>query len=264
MAADRAAEVTQDAARDVGDHPVVQAGARIGYAVSGMIHVVIGWIAGRLALGGGGGSADQSGALTTLADNGPGRVMLWVAVTGFVLLAVWQVSEAVLRRPVGERLKASGTTALYLALGWSAFGFARGQGSSSRETSVDVTARLMAVTMGRLLVALVGVGVLVVGVHHVYKGWSAGFVTDLRRNPGRWAVGAGRVGYAAKGIALVLVGVLLVSAARHGQAGESTGLDGALRRLLGLPYGRWLLLVVAVGLAAFGVYCGVRARLARL
>ena len=41
---------------------------------------------------------------------------------------------------------------------------------------------------------------------------------------------------------------------------RATGLDGALRAVAAEPHGAWVLVVVAVGLAAFSVYCLARAR----
>ena len=49
--------------------------------------------------------------------------------------------------------------------------------------------------------------------YHVYKGWTKKFLQDLREHPGGWAVHAGRIGYIAKGIALVIVGFFFLVAA---------------------------------------------------
>ena len=51
------------ASRRAGDHPALETAARIGYAVNGVLHIIIGAIALRLAFGAKGASADQSGAL---------------------------------------------------------------------------------------------------------------------------------------------------------------------------------------------------------
>jgi hypothetical protein len=37
-------------------------------------------------------------------------------------------------------------------------------------------------------------------------------------------------------------------------------LDAALRTVIAQPFGTWLLLLVAVGLAAFGIYCFFQSR----
>ena len=70
----------------------------------------------------------------------------------------------------------------------------------------------------------------------------------------------GQAGFPAKGVALGVVGGLLVYAAATFDPARATGLDGALRAILGAPFGRVLLTLVAVGIAAFGAYCFVRAR----
>ena len=93
------------AARKTGDHPLVEKGARVGYAMSGIIHFIIGWIALKLAWGiGGGGSSDAntSGALRTVASSGAGPIMLGIAVVGFLMLAVAMGAAAVVGSQGGE------------------------------------------------------------------------------------------------------------------------------------------------------------------
>ena len=113
---------------------------------------------------------------------------------------------------------------------------------------------------GRVLVGLVGLGILAIGAYHVYKGWTAKFEEDLVGRPGVWVVRAGRVGYVAKGVALGIVGLLFVVAGLRRTTKDATGLDGALRVLRAQPFGQYLLTLVALGLVAFGVYTLARAR----
>jgi len=81
---------------------------------------------------------------------------------------------------------------------------------------------------------------------------------------GRGTVALGVTGYVAKGIALGVVGVLFAVAAVTSDPSEATGLDGALKALAALPFGVVVLTAVALGLMAYGAYCAVRARRARL
>ncbi|MET0861468.1 MAG: DUF1206 domain-containing protein, partial [Microbacterium sp.] len=74
----------------------------------------------------------------------------------------------------------------------------------------------------------------------------------------------GIVGFIAKGIALVIVGILLLVASVKVDPAAAGGLDGAMTALLALPYGPWLAGAVGVGLIAYGVFCFFRARFARL
>ncbi|WP_344257018.1 DUF1206 domain-containing protein [Terrabacter carboxydivorans] len=249
------------ASRRAGDHPALETAARVGYAVNGVLHIVIGIIALQLAFGSKGKSADQSGALGSMADNGFGLFMLWVAVVAWLGLALWQVTEAISGGwDTSDRAKAAAKAVVYLALSWTAFKFASGKGTSSKSQTTDFTASLMKQPAGQWLVALVGLAVIGVGVYHVVKGWKKKFLQDLETHPGQWIVKAGRVGYIAKGIALAIVGGLFVLAAVRHKPSEARGLDGALRNLLGAPGGPVLLALVALGLVAFGVYCFGRAR----
>lgn len=256
-------DVTQ-AARRAGDHPALENAARLGYAVSGLLHLLIAWLGLQLALGDHSGSADQSGALQTLAGTAVGRVALWVAVVGFLGLGVWQLVELVARGEVSDRIKSAAKAVLYLALSATSLTWARGTGKSSSSQSVDFTATVMKEPFGRIAVAVVGLVVVGVGGYHIVKGWTRKFLDDLAGQPGRLPTVAGRVGYIAKGVALIVVGVLIVAAAFRNSARESAGLDGALHALLGLPFGAVLVGLVAVGFAAYGLYSFARARYAKV
>jgi hypothetical protein len=57
-----------------------------------------------------------------------------------------------------------------------------------------------------------------------------------------------------------IVAVLIGFAALSSDAGKAGGLDAALRTLAAQPFGPFLLAAVALGLAAFGVYCFAAAK----
>lgn len=204
---------TKDIARDANDHPLVRLTARLGYAASGLVHLLIAWAALGIAWTPlRHGTADQSGALGGLAKQPWGTALLWVLVAGFVGLAAWQLTEAIGgRHKVGsagvfDRLKALGKMVTYLALGWTAMTFARGGASDSRTQSTEVTQALLEVPAGRLLVAALGLATIGIAVYHVVKGVKQSFLRDLADDPGDLAEYAGWFGYVAKGVALGVVG----------------------------------------------------------
>jgi len=262
-------EITR-VANTVERHPALQFGARVGYAVSGVLHVLIGLIALQVAWSVSGKSADQSGALQTLAENSLGRLTLWVAVGGFLALALWQFANglaagsAPASSPWAFRAKSLSKGVVYLALASISLSFANGQPRSSRAQSADFTATLLQHNGGRLGVAVIGLVVVAVGGYHVVKGWTKKFLQDLNENPGTLATRAGVVGYVAKGIALGVVGILFVTAAAQNSSRKATGLDGALRTLRQQPAGPWLLSAIALGIATYGFYSFARARHARV
>jgi uncharacterized membrane protein len=255
------------AAREAGNSPVVEWGARLGYVTVGLIHLLIAWIALKVAwnIGGGSKKADTSGALQTLTQSGTGVVLLWICVVGFLLLAVWQLFEAALSHgETSDRLKALAKGITYLFFAWSTFKVGQGANSSAEKQTEDFTAGLMGSPGGRLLVGVVGLVVLGIAGYHVYKGWTKKFLEDLREQPGQWAVTAGRIGYIAKGIALVIVGFFFLVAAWQADPDKAQGLDGALKTLKDAPFGPFLLTLVAAGIAAYGVYSFARSRYARV
>ena len=245
------------AAAEAGDHPLIEHGARLGYAASAVLHALLAWLALQLALGRPT-EADQTGALRQLAGTGVGSVLLWVLLVGFALLGLWQVTEAVATSG-RRRVRPAAKAVVYLALAVTTWQVLRGGGGGDDQ----MPARLLAAPGGTTLVAGVGLVVVGVGVYHVAKGWRAAFLRDLRENPDRWVVRAGRVGYISKGVALGVVGALLVAAAVTHDPQRDQGLDAALQALLGLPAGTVLVILVAVGLLCFAVYSLARARYAR-
>ena len=128
--------------------------ARTGYVVSGLLHLTIGYLAIRIALGSGVGDADQSGALSAVAAQPGGIVALWVAVFAFLVMALWRLVETAVGRStdpksqraaseVLDRAKAFALAVVYFALAYSTLGFARGAGKSTGEQNSDISARLM-------------------------------------------------------------------------------------------------------------------------
>ncbi|RBY80569.1 DUF1206 domain-containing protein [Geodermatophilus sp. TF02-6] len=266
------------AADRAGNSDVLEHLARVGLVAYGVVHLLIAWLALQLAWGQGGGqSADQSGALATLAGQPLGRPLLWLLAVGLIALAVWQAAE-VLRWRSGlvssgdARKKALGKTAksivkavVYVVLAVLAIRFATGGGQSSAAQQQQQTAGVFAWPGGRWLVGVAGLVLVGVGVYLVYKGVSKRFLQEIdlaQTPPGARSLveKLGLVGYPAKGMALGLVGGLLAYAAVTFDAARASGLDGAMRTILGAPFGQVLLTLVAVGIAAFGAFCFVRAR----
>ena len=258
------------AARRAANSDKLETAARAGYAVNGVMHLLIGYIALQVAWSGSGKKADQSGALATLAGSAPGRAVLWLGVIGFVGLVLWQLTEVAFtsrgegKDKVFDKVKSASKAVVYAALALTCLQFARGGGSSSSGQSQDFTQSLLSATGGRILVILIGLVVMGVGVYHVIKGATKKFLADLVAHPGTVVERLGMAGYIAKGVALAVVGLLFVIAGLRKNAAEASGLDGALKTLKEQPFGTGLLTVVALGLVAYGLYSFGRAKYAKL
>lgn len=261
-------------ARQAKNSPILSVLARTGYAVNGILHLLIGGIAIGVASGAGaGGQADQSGALGALASAPGGVFVLWVVVVGLAALAIWQLLSAALMRQADATKRAAhiagelGKAVAYLAIAATAFTFARGGSSNAASNTKSFSATLLASPGGVFLLIVVGLGVLAIGVVFVVRGVRQSFTKHIRvpaGTAGTAVVALGVVGYVAKGIAVGVVGILFIVAAATANPSQATGLDGALKALLGLPFGGVILVVVGLGVIAYGLYCFARARLADL
>lgn len=264
-------------ARQAGDSDGLELLARVGLVAYGVVHLLIAWLALQLAWGGGGGSADQSGAMATLAEQPFGKPLLWVLAVGLLALAVWQLAELFRQLPglrgTGDRKKKAVTgsvksvakAAVYVVLAVTAIRFATGAGKSSSSQQQDTVAGVFGWPGGRFLVGIAALVLIGVGVYHVRKGVTKHFLKEIdtaqaSASQRRVIERLGQVGYPAKGVALALVGGLIGWAAITFDPEKASGLDGALRTVLDAPFGKALLTLVALGIAAFGVFSFFRAR----
>jgi len=249
--------------------------ARFGYVVSGLLHIAIGYLAIRIALGAGGSDADQSGALAEVAARRGGVLALWVATVGFLAMALWRLVETAVGRSTdpksqralleaSDRAKAFALAVVYFALAYSTFGFARGAGKSASDQNAGLSARLMQTGSGTFALIAGGIVIVAVGGYHVYKGASQTFLGDLKGTSSALVRRLGTVGYIAKGLAIVGTGVVVVMAASRADPSKSTGLDGALKTLGAQPFGSALLIAAAVGIITYGLYSFAMARYTKM
>lgn len=272
----RARAHARDAARTATSSPAFRFVARSGYAALGLVHVLLGILVLVVAFGGDGRS-DQSGAFLALAAVPLGFALLWIVAVALWALTLWRVAAGVLTpRPDrsakgvlaqwGARLSEWGPALVYAALGVIAAVVALGGRPDGEESAQQTSGGVLAMPGGPLLLGLVGAGLAVGGIAFAVSGIRRGFRKKLDIPPGalgRTVEALGVAGYVAKGAALAIVGVLLAIAAVRLDPGTAGGIDGAVRALLGLPFGVALATIVGVGLIAYGAFCGFRARFAR-
>jgi hypothetical protein len=262
-------------ARGTGRSDWLDVAARIGLVAYGVVHLVIAWLAVQLAVGDRSGSPSASGAVSELAQQPFGQALVWAVAVGMLLLVVWQGIEAATghrdedgAKRALKRVASAAKAVVYAVIGLSAAKAASGSGSSGRssERQTDsLTARLMDLPAGQVLVGVVGLVILGIGCAFAVRAWTEKYREHLSAEGRSGSTGtaylwAGKVGYAAKGVALGIVGGLFGYAAWTHDPDESGGLDQALHEVLDKPFGPALLVAIAVGIGCYGLFCLARAR----
>jgi hypothetical protein len=264
----------KQAARPAG--PWVERLARVGYIAKGVIYAVIGFLALREAVGAGGRSTDPSGAIHSIGTQPFGGVMLALLAVGLACYALWKVVQGV-KDPDGKgsdahgivrRVAYVGSGALYGLLAYTAAQSILGAEDTS-EDAATASAMALQPPVGPILVGLVGVVVVAVGLYQLYAAYEAKFRDDLRLTQmgeaeERWVIYAGRIGTAARAVAIGVAGAFLLLAAYQSDPSEARGLGAALETVQHQPLGPYMLGTIAIGLLVYGAFMFAIARYRRI
>ncbi|MEU9211904.1 DUF1206 domain-containing protein [Streptomyces sp. NPDC048415] len=247
--------------------------ARAGLVARGVIYLLVGVLALRIAFGDGGAQADRGGAVQEISTKPFGAVLLWALGAGLAGMALWRLSEALFGaagrdgRTPRMRVMSAARSVFYAFVAYSVLSFAAGGGGggSGDEQSRDVTAKALDMPAGQWIVGAAGVGVVVAGV------WIAGCAVlrkyrdelklgEMSRRVRRGVDTAGVAGGAARGLVFAAAGGFAVRAAVDYEPDKAKGVDDTLRSFTETPMGPWLLACVAAGLVLFGVFSCAMAR----
>lgn len=259
------------------DNSWVERIARFGYAVKGVVYLIIGLLAMPVALGIDGEAAGTGDVLQIIVTQPFGKFLLTIVAVGLTSYAVWRFVQAFVDPEHQSnsvhrfipRLGYAISGATYAGLAVTAVQIIVGTGSHSNSWRHDWTARLLAQPFGQWLVGIVGVVVLGVGVSLAYVAFTPKFrqrlqLSNMTAAQINWAMGIGRFGVTARGVAFGIIGLLLIQAAVQSDPDEVQGLGGALQTLAEEPFGRWLLGIIAVGLVAYAIHLLILARYRRI
>ncbi len=277
MAAPSPKAAAKTAAREAESSSAFEVLARAGYVANGIVHVLIGVIVLVLALGGDA-VGDQAGAMKALAAAPLGFVLLWLIAVTLWALGLWHLAEGILARDRsddvagaarkwGRRAAEWGQALVFVALGLIAAAIALGARPDAEKTAEAASRGLLDIPGGPVVLALIGLGIVAGGVSFVVMGVLRSFRKRLdipEGSRGRAVEIAGVVGFVAKGVALVIVGILLLISAVRADAETAGGLDGAVEALLALALGPLLAGIVGAGFLAYGFFTVVRAGMARM
>jgi fumarate reductase subunit D len=249
--------------------------ARSGFVARGLIYGIIGILAIQVALGVGGTTTNQQGALKTIARQPFGKILLILVAIGLAGYALWRLLHALLSRGPEtsdsgfDRVAAAGSGIVYAGLCAIAVEILVGSGSGGSGNASKTTAGIFGWPGGTWLVGLAGAILIGIGLYQGYRGLSKDFLKDskteqMSEQMRKWIKWIGSFGHLARMVVFGLVGVFLIKAAIDYNPKQAVSLDGALAKLAHASYGPILLGIVAAGLIAFGAYSLSDARYRRI
>jgi Domain of Unknown Function (DUF1206) len=255
--------------------PAFELLARAGFVARGVVYGVIGILAIKLAIGAGGKTADQSGALRTIAHQPFGKVLLVLVAIGLGGYSLWRLLHAFLghgpeRSDSGfDRVAALGSGISYGAICALAVEILLGSNGGSSSRPSKATAGVLGWPGGTWLVGLAGALFVGIALYQVYRGLTQDFLEDAKTEKmsdatRKWYKLVAICGNLARAVVFGLIGVFMIKAAADFNPNKAVGLDGALAKLAHQSYGSALLGIVAAGLIAFALYSLADARYRRI
>ncbi len=252
--------------------PWVRVMARLGYVAKGVVYATIGLLAMLQALGMGGKTASPDGAMQSIGSQPFGGLLLVLLSVGLAGYALWKVVQGVMDpddrgsdvHGVVRRVAYVGSGAIHGLLSYTAAQSVFGAEDSS-EDAMAASAMAYQPPIGRILVAVVGIIVIGVGLYQLYAAYGAKFRGELalgRMGEARevWTTLLGRIGTAARALAIGAAGAFLILAAYQSDPEETRGLGGALETIQHQPLGSYMLGVMAAGLILYGAFMFLVAR----
>jgi hypothetical protein len=255
--------------------PVFEVLARAGFVSRGVVYGIIGILAIKLAIGAGGKTTDQSGALRTIANQPFGEVLLVLVAIGLAGYSIWRLLHALLghgpeRSDSGfDRVAALGSGIAYGAMCAVAVKILLGSGGASSGHPSKATAGVLGWPGGTWLVGIAGAILIGIALYQLYRGLAQDFLKDAKTEKmsdavKKWYKALAICGHVARAVVFGLIGVFLIKAAVNFNPSKAVGPDGALAKLAHQSYGSALLGIVAAGLVAFALYSLADARYRRI
>jgi hypothetical protein len=244
--------------------------ARAGLVARGVIYAIVGVLAIEVAVGAGGKTTNQQGALHEIAKQPLGKVLLVLMIVGLAGYATWRIVRAAIGHgpeasdDTKERISGLASGIAYAMLCVTAVSILIGSGGGSGSPD-KTTGGVLGWPGGQLLVGLAGVIIIGVGLEQGYKGIAKKFLeqsktAEMSESVRRAFTALGVFGHLARMVVFVLIGYFLLRAAIDFNPDEAVSLDGALSALAKASYGPVLLGIVAAGLIGFAAYSIADAR----
>ena len=240
---------------------------RTGYAGRSLTYVIVAGIS-LYTIWLGGEAKGTSEALAEVERSPYGMILLSLVALGLFAYMVWRLVCAAFdleeygsdAKGIFARLGQAVTGLIHGALGALAILILTGSEDGGGSSTAQYLNTVMGMPGGRLLIGAVGLVTAGAGIYYIHKGWSQSYRKHLRANHFTMNYNPVlRAGVAAQGATVLIIGFLILNAARTRDGSEAGGLDKAFGWLGEQAYGQALVTAMCVGLLGFALFLAVNA-----
>ena len=249
--------------------------AKMGYAARGVIYLTIGLLAFLSAMGWQGEKTGSKGAILSINEQPFGELLLLVLVVGLFGYIVWRFIQGITDTDNhGSSFKGLAIRAglIISAISHSVLAFwvikllFHETDDNSGQSASSTASEYLSSDRVTVLFAIIGVAVVVVGIAHLIKGFKSGFkkYIDFPAEKKQWLVPICRFGLISRGVVWCIIGWIILRSTFVAGSSEDKGISEAFEWLSSAPYGSWLIIIVSIGLFAFGIYSFIEALYRRI
>lgn len=242
---------------------------RAGYLGRGLTYLAVAGFS-LLALSRGGEAQATGSALARLEASPGGTTALVVITLGLFAYALWRGLAALLdldahgsdTKGLFARAGMAASSAVHLGLALAALGLLLNTGGAEGDSRIrDWVGTVMSWPLGRWLVGLAGLVIIGAGAVYVGQGIRASYERYLSSTRATARIRpAMRIGVAAHGVTMGVIGLLFLLAALQADPSQAGGLAGAFDWLGQQAFGPILVTLLCLGLLAFALFNLVNAR----
>jgi hypothetical protein len=249
--------------------------AQAGLVAKGLVYSLFGILTFMAAFNINGQSADDTskdGVFEFVYRQTGGQILLGVIALGLICYCIWRFIQTFAdtehkgkdAKGLGKRARYFFSGLVYAALAFSVIRMLLTHAKKSGDEKQDMAKELLSQPMGQWLLGIAALIIVGVGIYQLYYGLSEKYKKHVDKvihdnNKRKVLLGAGKIGYIARGVVWLLIAWLLLKAAWDVNSKEAGDTSKAFDYLQDWPLGPYLLAAVGFGLICYGVFSFIRA-----
>ncbi|AHD08159.1 DUF1206 domain-containing protein [Phaeobacter gallaeciensis] len=214
-----------------------------------------------------GGDAKGTTAALEWLDGGWGTIVLLFIILGLTAYAIWRVVDSIWDleayglgvKGLVARTAMIVTGLVHLVMAGLAVAVLIDHQSDSNSRG-DKIAQLASSSTGTIIFSVVGLLTLSAAVYYLHKAWDEGYRTHLKANQlTRRLNTLLKIGVAANGVVIGVIGALIMKAAVSASADNPDGIGSVFDWLQAQVFGQILVTALCLGLLGFALFCWINA-----